>query len=77
MLAAGIKRDYNDTATVLLPPLSTNQTDTITHNKEHPVSHLASIRLVTASQVPVRDTRRRRKEGRGKAKGGNSKNTRV
>lgn len=38
MLAASIKHDYNDTATVLfLLPISTKQSNTITYNIEHPM----------------------------------------
>lgn len=76
MLAARIKHDYNDTATVLFffPDLSTKQTNTITHNKEHPISHLASVSLVRASPLPMIDT----EEAAGdRTQGGCSKNTRL
>lgn len=63
MFAASIKQDHNDRATVLFPHLSTKQTNTITHYKEHPISCLASVRLIIASPLPMTDTKE--KEDRG------------
>lgn len=37
--------------------LSTKQTNTITHYKEHPISCLASVRLITVSPLPMTDTK--------------------
>lgn len=81
MFASSIKQDHNDRATVLFSHLSTKQTNTITHYKEHPISCLASVRLITASPLPMTDTEEeegggdREKTERG---GGTcSKNTRL
>lgn len=63
MFAASIKQDHNDRATVLFSHLSTKQTNTITHYKEHPISCLASVRLITVSPLPMTDTKE--EEGRG------------
>lgn len=64
MFAASIKQDHNDRATVLFSHLSTKQTNTITHYKEHPISCLASVRLITVSPLPMTDTKEE-EEGRG------------
>lgn len=71
MFAAVSKQDHNDRATVLFPHLSTKQTNTITHYKEHPISCLASVRLIIASPLPIADTKEKEDRGdRGKDRAG-------
>jgi len=59
-----------------VPHRSTKPTNSTTRNQEHPLSHLASVRLVRASPVPMTDTEEEA-GGRGRTEGGCSKNTRL
>lgn len=59
-----------------LPRLSTKQTNTITRNQEHPVSHWASVRLVGASPRPTNNKEEEAETGE-RTEGGCSKNTRL
>lgn len=65
MLAASIRHDYNDTAVLLFLTYLPNQ-PTPSLNKEHPISRLASVRLVIASQLPMRGTKEEKERGNGK-----------